>query len=89
MKIITTYKLATTITLTFGALLFPALASAGCGSFDPRLAMHPGPAVAAPQDQSAAESSSWNPQDPREWTLPGGWHRLANQRRTYVNSKML
>lgn len=71
MKIITMHKLAATVTLTFGAMLFPALASAGCGFFDPRLAMHPGPAVAASQDQAAAESGNWHP-DGRD-SIVGMW----------------
>lgn len=63
MKIISVHrKLGTAIGLTLAAMLFPALASAGCGSFRPGLAMGISSGMAAAQDQAGTDpSGDWHP----------------------------
>lgn len=68
-------KIAGTVGVAFAIMLFPALASAGCGSYNPGQPMHPGSGSAAPQEQSQAESSSPWHSDGRE-SIVGMWKVL-------------
>ena len=40
------------------ALVLPAIASAGCGSYTPGMAMHASPRIAITQEQDAGESGT-------------------------------
>ena len=75
MKSMMMQKIAGPVAVAFAIILFPAMASAGCGSYNPGQPMSLGSASAAPQDQPQAETTTPWHSDGRE-PVVGMWKVL-------------